>query len=182
MKKAASIFLRSDITLQDLNAMISWMENPNVTRYLNEDSHVIAHLSSLADPASGPLLTYYFNQHGRFFLVCPAAGPAIGFVSLRSVDVPGCYEIVYAIGEESLWGQGLGESTLRAALSMVFLEWRGSRVLARIYPENARSLRSVRSCGFRCTADQGKLHRYEISAEEYLRSLRQHAENAIPCP
>ena len=33
MKKAASVFLRADITLRDVDCMIRWMENPNVTRF-----------------------------------------------------------------------------------------------------------------------------------------------------
>lgn len=128
------------------------------------------------------------TQCSRFFLVCPPDGTAIGFISLRPTGVPHSYEIVYAIGEEALWGLGFGESTLRADLAMVFLERRGSHVLARIYPENARSLRSlrslrsVRSCGFCCTDDRGRLHRYEISAEEYLRALRQRAASSAHCP
>ena len=34
MKKAASIFLRAEIDRQDLELMIRWMDNPNITRYL----------------------------------------------------------------------------------------------------------------------------------------------------
>ena len=36
IKKAASIFLRAEIDRQDLELMIRWMDNPNITRYLNE--------------------------------------------------------------------------------------------------------------------------------------------------
>jgi len=41
MKKAASVFLRADITLRDVDRMIRWMENPNVTRFLNEDADIV---------------------------------------------------------------------------------------------------------------------------------------------
>ena len=37
MKKAASIFLRAEIEMNDIELLIRWMKNPNVTRYLNED-------------------------------------------------------------------------------------------------------------------------------------------------
>ena len=115
MKKAASIFLRADITTADLNALILWMSNPNVTLFLNEDPQIISHLTRLSALAPGPMLTHHFNQHGRFFLTCPEDETAVGFVSLRPVDAPASYEIIYAIGEESLWGLGLGEGALRAA-------------------------------------------------------------------
>lgn len=38
MKKAASVFLRTQITAQDVHSLILWLENPEVTRYLNEKS------------------------------------------------------------------------------------------------------------------------------------------------
>ena len=37
MKKAASIFLRAEIEMNDIELLIRWMKNPNITRYLNED-------------------------------------------------------------------------------------------------------------------------------------------------
>lgn len=37
MKKVSSIFLRSDIYPQDVENLIGWMDNPDVTMYLNED-------------------------------------------------------------------------------------------------------------------------------------------------
>ena len=37
MKKAASIFLRAEIEMNDIELLIRWMKNPNVTRYLNEN-------------------------------------------------------------------------------------------------------------------------------------------------
>ena len=40
MKKAASIFLRAEIEMNDIELLIRWMKNPNVTRYLNEDPNV----------------------------------------------------------------------------------------------------------------------------------------------
>ena len=47
MKKAASIFLRADMNLQDVRLLIHWMENPAVTRYLNEDPDIVSGLRQL---------------------------------------------------------------------------------------------------------------------------------------
>ena len=49
MKKAASIFLRADMNLQDVRLLIHWMENPAVTRYLNEAPDIVSGLRQLAD-------------------------------------------------------------------------------------------------------------------------------------
>ena len=144
------------------------MENPHITQYLNEDPGVIRSLRQLLWTVPAPMLTFHFNLWGRFFLVCRSDGDAIGFVKLRELPPGGDYEIVYAISEEALWGHGYGEGAICAALSMVFGEWRGRRVLAKIYPENRRSIRSVCACGFRRSSADGSLHRYWISLDDYL--------------
>lgn len=171
MKKAASIFLRAEIYPNDLEQLIRWMENPNVTRYLNEDSQVIDSLRRLRDTTPSTMLTYHFNQTGRFFLVCRSNGACIGFIKLRETIKQGHYEIVYAIGEESIWGHGYGQASIRAALSMVFFEWRAKQVTAKIYAENQRSVRSVRACGFTTDSPNGQLLHYSITMNTYLRQL-----------
>ena len=70
MKKAASVFLRTEIYPEDIPLLIRWMENPHVTRYLNEDENIAASLRTLARSVPAPMLTWRFNQGGRFFLIC----------------------------------------------------------------------------------------------------------------
>ena len=50
MKKAASIFLRTDITHRDVESLAGWMENPHVTRYLNEDASAPEQLEACCAP------------------------------------------------------------------------------------------------------------------------------------
>lgn len=103
MKKASSIFLRSEICPRDVEAMICWMDNPEVTMYLNEDPALKGALSELLRKVPAPLLTFRFNEFGKFFIVCLNKNRAIGFVKLQETE-SGVYEIIYVIGEESLWG------------------------------------------------------------------------------
>ena len=124
MKKAASVFLRTEMTLRDVELLSQWMENPIITRYLNEMPGASDSLRDLAGKISAPLLALRFNQEGRFFLVCEKDGEAIGFVKLRPLQSRGMHEIVYAIGEESLWGRGYGKGAVRSALSAAFLDSR----------------------------------------------------------
>lgn len=112
MKKAASIFLRAEITPRDIQPMIRWLENPRITRYLNEDPHITRLLRHLLEEVPAPMLSLHFNRDGRLFLVCRPDGETIGFVKLRKLPQPEAYEIVYVIGEESLWGQGFGEASI----------------------------------------------------------------------
>ena len=89
MKKAASIFLRAEITPQDVQLLIRWMENPDVTRYLNEQTNITHSLRRLLSEVPAPMLTFQFNRAGRFFLVCRPGGDAIGFVKLQPRREPG---------------------------------------------------------------------------------------------
>ena len=100
-------------------------------------------------------------------MACTREGEAIGFVKLRE-QMTGTYEIVYAIGDEALWGRGYGTDAVRSALATAFLKWRAVKVIAKIYPENLRSVRSVGACGFRCAERGERLHRFEITMKEYL--------------
>ena len=94
MKKAASIFLRADITHRDVESLAGWMKNPHVTRYLNEDSRVGDQLLRMAGTVPEPLLTC------RFFLVS-LEEEAIGFVKLKQQERD-CWEVVFAIGDQTL--------------------------------------------------------------------------------
>ena len=172
MKKAASVFLRAEIEPRDIELLIRWMENPHITQYLNEEPSVIRSLRQLLLTVPSPMLTFHFNRLGRFFLICRSNGNTIGFVKLRELSERGSYEIVYAIGEESLWGHGYGESAIRSALATVFGEWRGKKITAKIYPENQRSIRSVGACGFTLRGSDGNLLQYGITVDEYIRQLQ----------
>jgi len=79
---------------------------------------------------------------------------------------------VYVIGQAELWGNGYGEAAIRSALSTAFFDWRAKQVIARVYSGNVRSLRSVRSCGFRCEYQDERLSRHRITMPEYLNLLQ----------
>ena len=71
------------MNLQDVRLLIHWMENPAVTRYLNEDPDIVSGLRQLADMVPEPMLTCHFNRIGRFFMACTREGEPVGFVKLR---------------------------------------------------------------------------------------------------
>ena len=167
MKEAASVFLRADIRREDGLRLVKWMRNRNVTRYLNEKGDVSDELLSLMDRTPDGMLSYHLNQSGRFFLVCDANGESIGFIRLKPYAEGGC-EIVYVIGEETLWGRGYGRHALELALAKAFFELRRESVVARIIKENTRSTRTAAHCGMRLVHGGENLHVYQITAEEYL--------------
>lgn len=83
------------------------------------------------------------------------------------------YGIVYVIVEESLWGQGLGESAVRCAQAQAFLEMRAERMVAKIMPRNRRSIRCVCACGFESAESSGELLRFEMTSAAYFQRLRE---------
>lgn len=174
MTKAASIFLRAEITPRDVELLIQWMGDPQVTRYLHEETDIVQSLRRLLVSVPAPMLTFQFNRWGRFFMVCcQDDGSAIGFVKLKALSsLPGAYEIVYVIGDASLWGNGYGKAAIRSALSTAFFDWRAKQVIARVYSGNVRSLRSVRSCGFSCEYQDDRLSRHRITMADYLNLLQ----------
>ena len=177
MMKAASVFLRAEIFRRDVARMILWMENPHVVRYLNEEHHVVQSLRTLMMTTPEPLLALQLNRTGRFLLICGKDDRAIGFGKLKPLR-PGSYEIVFVIGEEGLWGHGYGRGAIEAALSMAFLEWRADEIIARIDPQNLRSIRAAGACGLTCAEDTGRLHTYAVTFDGYLAWARERRKNA----
>lgn len=171
MKKASSIFLRADMEPADAKNLAGWMANRAVTRYLNEEQSAAEQLRNLLDTVPAPMLTYYFNQNGRFFMVCGDGQGSIGFVKLKELTDQRCYEIVFAIGDETLWGNGYGSKAVQAAEVQAFLHWRARKLTAKIYHGNVRSVRTVCRCGFREERRLDALSHFSITQEEYFAFL-----------
>lgn len=169
MKKAASAFLRMEICHADITRMIRWMRNPNVNKYLNEAPDVAQSLEQLVRFVPKPMYQYHLCRTGHFFMVCHQENESVGFVKRRWRE---CTK-VYVIGEDALWGHGLGQQAVRSALSKAFLHLRADRVVAKVMPPNLRSIRCVCACGFQQMADMPRLIRFEITFDAYCKALRE---------
>jgi len=167
MNEAASVFLRADIQRQDGRYLAQWMRNTNVTRYLNEKGNISDELIMLAERAPEGMLSFHLNQRGSFFLICSGDGSSIGFIKLAPSAPKEC-EIVYAIGDESLWGRGYGRHALDLALNKAFFDMRKEKVTAKIRKENIRSIRAAQHCGMKPVREAGNIRIYEITFREYV--------------
>lgn len=144
MKKAASAFLRMEICHADITRMIRWMRNPNVTKYLNEAPDVAQSLEQLVWSVPEPMYQYHLCRTGHFFMVCHQENESVGFVKLLPTATEGAY-----------------------------LHLRADRVVAKVMPQNLRSIRCVRACGFQQMAEMPRLVRFEITFDAYCRSLQE---------
>lgn len=170
MGRSHSVFLRKEIHEQDCINMVRWITNEDVSRYLNESHDLKGDIEKLYQRAGEEMLAMRLNQNGHFYLVCEDDNTSIGYVKLSSLT-DRCYEVVYCIGEESLWGYGLGEETLAHTLRVAFLEKRADSVVARIDHDNVRSLRTAAHCGMKYMKDFHQMAVYRITAEEYFHQL-----------
>jgi regulator of nucleoside diphosphate kinase len=144
MKKAASAFLRMEICHADITRMIRWMRNPNVTKYLNEAPDVAQSLEQLVRSVPEPMYQYHLCRTGHFFMVCHQENESVGFVKLLPTATEGAY-----------------------------LHLRADRVVAKVMPQNLRSIRCVRACGFQQMAEMPRLVRFEITFDAYCQALRE---------
>ena len=144
MKKAASTFLHMEICHADITRMIRWMRNPNVTKYLNEAPDVAQSLEELVRSVPEPMYQYHLCRTGHFFMVCHQENESVGFVKL-----------------------------LPTAMEGAFLHLRADRVVAKVMPQNLRSIRCVRACGFQQMAEMPRLVRFEITFDAYCQALRE---------
>jgi RimJ/RimL family protein N-acetyltransferase len=168
MEKAASVFLRAEIKTSDAEKIISWLTNKNVTRYLNEHGDTPEKLKHLLLTVPEYLLAYHLNSEGKLLIICTGEDEPIGFIKFSEI-AERHYEIVFVIGEESLWGLGCGTAAVRRALATAFFEWRAKKVTAKIYTGNTRSVRTVSRCGFSLEKSLPELERYAITLDQYLK-------------
>ena len=167
---ASSVSLRAELQAEDLLLLMRWMANDHVYRYLNEHQQIAAQLKQVYD-ARLPLLTPLFNQNGPFRMICDEGGAPIGF--LRMAHAPdNAVEMVVAIGEKAMWGQGYGRAILAEAEKIAFFDLRREKMIARIYNENARSRQMLMGCGFKPEQVRGRMTEYQLTFSEYLQQRR----------
>lgn len=165
------ISLRPEITRSHAFTLMDWLEDERVTRYLSDSSSVSRFIAQAVDRARMPILTHLFNQGGRFFMAYDRNDRPVGFV--RLVKSGADCEIVLVVGDRDNWGQGLGGSTIREGLKLAFLDMRAENVIARIHPDNLRSLKGFERCGFLLQRETPTLNSLSMTAGRYLQLLRE---------
>lgn len=169
MERAPSVFLHPDIDRKRISRLIGWLENPAVMRYLNEDQGITSRLREVAERTDPVFLACQLNQKGRFFFVCREGyREPIGFIRLAELKKHDAYELVVAIGQQTLWGHGYGTQAIRRCLENAFFERRANTVAANVHRDNLRSLRAVEKAGLRRLSQSGGYVHFSLTRAEYL--------------
>ena len=95
----------------------------------------------------------------------------VGFVRLVKMG-PDC-EMVLVIGDRDNWGRKLGASAIRESMKLAFFEMRAERLIAKIHPENVRSLNAFLRSGFLPDSETPAMKSLVMSSARYLRLLRE---------
>lgn len=165
------VSLCPEISRSDALTLMDWLEDECVTRHLSDSRHVSRFIQQLLDRVQLPILTHLFNQGGRFFMVCDRDDAKVGFVRLVKKG-PTC-EMVLVIGQRDNWCRQFGASAIRESMKIAFFEMRSEKLMARIHPDNVRSLKLFQRCGFVLASPSAGLKCLELSWTRYLRLLRE---------
>ena len=165
------VSLCPEITRSDALKLMDWLDDACVTRHLSDSRHVSRFIEQVIGRVQLPILTHLFNQGGRFFMVCDGHDVPVGFVRLVKTG-PAC-EMVLVIGNRDNWGRQLGASAVREAMKLVFFEMRAEKLIAKIHPDNARSLKVFQRCGFLLESQTPALTSLAMTSGHYIRLLRE---------
>ena len=165
------ISLCPEITRADALTLIDWLEDECVTRHLSDSRDVSRHIEHVVARVQLPILTHLFNQGGRFFIAHDRCDVPVGFVRLAKSGRD-C-EMVLVIGDARNWGRGLGAAAIREGMKLAFLEMRAEKLIAKIHPDNARSLKTFERCGFLLESQTPALQSFAITSARYRQLLRE---------
>lgn len=164
------VSLRPEITRTHALILMDWLEDERVTCYLSDSRNVSRFIAQAVDRTQLPILTHLFNQGGRFFMAYDRHDVPVGFV--RLVKAGSECEIVLVIGDHDNWGRRLGASAIREGMKLAFLDMRAEKLVAKIHPDNTRSLKAFERCGFLAERETPTLKALSITSGRYLQLLR----------
>ncbi len=165
------IFLCPEITKENARALMGWLSDQDVVRYLSDSPEVSQNIEQIVDSIHLPDLTHLFSQDGRFYMAYDKHDTPIGFVRLVKTGVD--YEIVIVIGDRNNWGKKLGKSTIRESLKIAFFDLRAQKVIAKIHKENKRSILAFLRAGFSLHTETPMLKTFTLNMDRYLKLIQE---------
>jgi RimJ/RimL family protein N-acetyltransferase len=166
---ALRVTLKQEVTRNDALLIMNWMENLEVTRYLNETANISTEIYNTINRVNLAVLTHLFNRDCSFYLIHDDSNRPIGFLKL--VHRANEAEMVVVIGDKNKWGQGLGAESINQGLNQAFFQWRVPRVIAKISPSNTRSVRAFEKAGFQYDNDLAHSKLYSITLQDYINRI-----------
>ncbi len=167
--RAVQVNLKQEVTRYDALTIMNWMENHEVTRYLNEEANIASEIRQAVERVNMLIMTHLFNTDGSFYIIHDNDHTPLGFLKLVRKQKEA--EMVIVIGEQNLWGKGLGKSSIKRGLDIAFFQWRIPRVIAKIKSNNIRSIKAFESLGFTVEYEHSNMRVYSLSMDDYIKKL-----------
>lgn len=161
-----NVELRQEVFKSDASIIANWLEDTEITQYLNEKQNVSKNIKDIMYRINMPILTHLFNQNGSFFMVTTNEKEPVGF--LRLVPKNNIAEMVIVIGDKDKWGKGLGTNAILEGLKHAFFQWRVDEVVAKINFKNQRSRMVFKKIGFTEDKELVKEMQYSMSIKKFL--------------
>lgn len=170
MRAAMQVNLTQEVTRDDAITIMNWMDNHEVIRYLNEISNITFEIKDAIDRVNMIIMTHLFNKNGSFYLIHSNENKPIGFLKLvhRVKEA----EMVIVIGDQQKWGHGLGKASIKQGLNIAFFQYRLQKVIAKINPNNKRSINAFEHLGFQLEKELSHSLLYSISLDDYIKNIQ----------
>lgn len=165
--RAQQVMLKQEVTRNDALAIIDWLENREVSKYLNEGTHITQEICDMINRVNMFIMTHLFNRDGRFYMICKDNSYPIGFLKL--VHQVNETEMVVVIGDEDNWGKGFGTASIEQGLQEAFFQLRKRKVIAKIKSDNIRSIRAFEKAGFTLERELAGMKIYSLNLDDYIK-------------
>jgi RimJ/RimL family protein N-acetyltransferase len=166
---AFNVTLTQEVTRKDALIIGEWLRNCEITKYLNEASDISSEINYIIDRVKLDILTHLFNREGTFCMILTNPDEPVGFIKL--IHKNGGAEMVIVIGDKNKWGKGIGAKSIEQGLNKAFFQWRIPRVIAKIHPNNIRSVNAFEKSGFLFESDLANYRLYSITMERYIKRI-----------
>ncbi len=129
----------------DLKNTLVWLNNPQVTRYLQH----MRPWSAVEERAWLDDIMRNDDPTRVTFVIETSDGEYVGTTGLIHIDLRNrSAEAGIVIARPEEWGRGLGTEAFQLLLRHAFEELNLHRVMLRVYPFNERAIRSYQKLGF----------------------------------
>jgi RimJ/RimL family protein N-acetyltransferase len=156
------------VEMDDLDRYTTWINDPDVTRYLH--SYSIYQASRLAEEEwLRRAATQRGYEHVLFAIDSLEEGRHIGSVSLGGTNPSSRRaEMGIMIGDKTCWDRGYGTDAIRTILRFGFDEMNLHRIYLHVHDDNARAIACYKKCGF---VEEGRLRHDRYRGGAYHDSL-----------
>ena len=150
----------SPINQDDYETYVKWLNNPNITQYLDCNDSLIT-LSNEKE-----ILERIGNEEFCFAIIKKEDDTLLGNVGVTKIDYKnGRAELGIFIGDEDNLSKGYGSEAIKLIINFVFSEIRLHTVMLTVFANNPRAIKAYTKCGFK---EFGRRHEAIYHNGEYL--------------